>query len=64
MIACGFFQGAMAIALGLYIDHHLKHGDKPSRESFMPARVHGRKADRRQPSRHRRPSDGPHGYIQ
>jgi len=30
MIACGFFQGAMAIAFGLYIDHNLKNGEKPS----------------------------------
>lgn len=31
MLACGFFQGAMAIAFGLYIDHNLKNGEKPSR---------------------------------
>jgi hypothetical protein len=49
MLACGFFQGAMAIAFGLYIDHNLKNGEKPSRELFVPTRVHGCKADRRQP---------------
>jgi hypothetical protein len=32
MLACGFLQGAMSIAFGLYIDHNLKHGEKPSRE--------------------------------
>jgi NNP family nitrate/nitrite transporter-like MFS transporter len=30
MIACGFFQGAAAIAFGLYIDQNMKNGDKPS----------------------------------
>jgi NNP family nitrate/nitrite transporter-like MFS transporter len=47
MLACGFLQGAMAIAFGLYIDQNLKNGEKPSRELFVLSRVHGCKADRR-----------------
>ena len=43
MIACGFFQGAMSIAFGLYIDQNNKNGEKPSRESFPLPCLPGRK---------------------